>query len=320
MCLCDISVICLTYNANPQKLITTLKSVIFQQGCNFEIIIADDGSENNNEQLIKNYFQQNNFKNYKLILNKENKGIVKNLLSGLELAEGKYVKQISPGDYLYDNGTLKKVFDFAERKNAKILFGDAVFYTYDNHKLDILPYKAPWFSEIYTNDLNYNYDLVIKYQLYYKDYILGAAVAYDRELLYKYLNVMKDSIIYLEDSVIKLFALDRHQIYFYKEFIIWYECNSGISTNTKRGFADKINIDNYNFYKLIMNRQSFYIKKAYYDTFFDLPNRNKIFKLFYRLINSLLIDRKLYKLRIKRKQKSTELEEINKSLIYTLLN
>ena len=63
-----------------------------------------------------------------------------------------------------------------------------------------------------------------------------------------------------------------------------------------------------------------FIKKAYYDTFFDLPNRNKIFKLFYRLINSLLIDRKLYKLRIKRKQKSTELEEINKSLIYTLLN
>ena len=156
----DVSVICLVYNADVNKLLTTLKSIIYQENCNFEIIVADDGSKNNYKELIEKYFRKNNFVNYKLVLNTKNCGIVKNLISGLDVASGKYVKQISPGDYLFNQYTLSKVFDFAEKNSANLLFGDAVFYTYDNNELNILPRKAPWFSEIYTNDMNYDYNKI----------------------------------------------------------------------------------------------------------------------------------------------------------------
>lgn len=127
----DVSVICLAYNADINKLLTTLKSIIYQENCNFEVIVADDGSKNNYRELIEKYFRKNNFVNYKLVLNTKlntkNHGTVENLISGLDVASGKYVKQISPGDYLFDQYTLSKVFDFAEKISANLLFGDAVF-------------------------------------------------------------------------------------------------------------------------------------------------------------------------------------------------
>lgn len=317
----DVSVICLVYNADVNKLLTTLKSIIYQENCNFEIIVADDGSKNNYKELIEKYFRKNNFVNYKLVLNTKNCGIVKNLISGLDVASGKYVKQISPGDYLFNQYTLSRVFDFAEKNSANLLFGDAVFYTYDNNELNILPRKAPWFSEIYTNDMNYDYNKIIKYQLYYKDYILGAAMFYRKDLLCKYLGLMKNNIVYLEDSVIKIFALNKHKIYFYKDFIIWYESNSGISTNKKKGFTDKINIDNFNFYKLIKNVKSFYVKKAYYDTYFDLSKSNKFLRVIYRLLNSLLIDRRIFKIKKKKKEEKikSEIFDINRTIFYNWL-
>ena len=134
----------------------------------------------------------------------------------------------------------------------------------------------------------------------------------------KYLGLMKNNIVYLEDSVIKIFALNKHQIYFYKDFIIWYESNSGISTNKKKGFTDKINIDNFNFYKLIKNTKSFYVKKAYYDTYFDLSKSNKFLRVVYRLLNSLLIDRKIFKLKLKRKHNNIQINKINKDIFYYL--
>ena len=40
----DISVCVLTYRPNYEKLFITLTSIIRQQSCSYEIIIADDGT------------------------------------------------------------------------------------------------------------------------------------------------------------------------------------------------------------------------------------------------------------------------------------
>ena len=48
-------------------------------------------------EIVKEYFENNEFNNYKLVFNPVNKGTVYNTYSGLLAAEGKYIKFISPG-------------------------------------------------------------------------------------------------------------------------------------------------------------------------------------------------------------------------------
>lgn len=301
----DVSIICCTYNSDINKLEATLKSLLNQEGCKFEIIVADDGSADNNEEFICNYFKNSNFKDYKLCLNKNNEGTVRNIFKALKLAEGKYIKPISPGDYLYSKTTLKDLMVFAKKNTADIVFGNAVYYTYNSTGLNILQKRAPIFSEIYTNDNRYDFKKIIKYQIFYKDFILGASLLYDSTLLYKYLDVISKNVVYTEDVVIQLFALKKHKIYYFNEFIIWYEADSGISTNSKRGFSEKIRIDLLNFYKLMKTiSNKFYVKYAYYDAYFDLINTNKFLKLIYKIFSSMLINKKMFKYRRKYIEKS----------------
>ena len=310
----DISIICCTYNSDINKLIATLKSLINQEGCKFEVIISDDGSLYNNEEFIRNYLKKNNFQDYKLCLNKNNEGTVKNLFKALKLAEGKYIKPISPGDYLYCKTTLKDLIAFAKQNTADIVFGDAVYYTYKFSNINILQKRAPLFYDIYTNDNLYDFEQIVKYQIYYRDFILGASLLYETTLLYKYLDIIKNSVIYTEDTVIQLFALKKHKIYHFNNFIIWYEADSGISTNSKRGFSEKIRNDLFNFYKLMKTiDNNFYIKYAYYNAYFDLIGSNKLLKIIFKVLNALCIDKKIFK----RKRKQSERSLINNKVEYS---
>ena len=79
-----ISVLVLSYNSDIDKLYLTLKSIIKQKIDDFEIVVSDDGSKDNHEQELAEYFKQNDFSNYKLVMNEQNRGTVQNILSGLK--------------------------------------------------------------------------------------------------------------------------------------------------------------------------------------------------------------------------------------------
>lgn len=269
----SISVICLTYNSDVTKTLTTLNSVISQKNCDFEVIIADDGSKDNNIDVIEQHFKSNNFINYKIRANKVNQGIIENYLSAIELARGKYIKYISPGDYLYDDGTLKKCLDFMREYNAELAFGKAVYYSYENNKLDVLVRKNPVLTEMYdAKREDYNFDLVLKNLILWQDGILGAAVMADRLVFEKYLREISGKVKYIEDNTIMpLATMDKKRIYFFDEYILWYECDSGISTNSNRGFKEKIDLDFLNCYEYLTEKDSknscvrfAYLKQKYY--------------------------------------------------------
>ena len=48
----DVSICVLTYRPDYEKLFMTLTSIIRQQGCSYEIIIADDGTLDFRQDLI----------------------------------------------------------------------------------------------------------------------------------------------------------------------------------------------------------------------------------------------------------------------------
>ena len=73
----DVSVCVLTYRPNLLKLFATLESIVCQQGCSFEIIIADDGTPDFDRKMIEAYFAQRNFHAYIIAANPYNKGTIR---------------------------------------------------------------------------------------------------------------------------------------------------------------------------------------------------------------------------------------------------
>lgn len=293
-----ISVICLTYNSDVTKTLTTLNSVIKQKNCDFELIIADDGSKENNVDVIEKFFKSNNFVNYKIRANKINQGIIGNYLSAIELAKGKYIKYISPGDYLYDEFTLRKCLGFMSQYHAELAFGKAVYYSNENNKLEILTRKNPVLTEVYdANKKDYDFDVVLKNLILWQDGILGAAVIADRLVFEKYLREIFGKVKYIEDNTIMpLATLDKKRIYFFDEYILWYECDSGISTNSNRGFKETIYLDFLKCYEYLLEKdcKNRIIKLAYLKQKYSV--QKKRFLLFFvNKISDVIYGRLAYK-------------------------
>lgn len=228
----QISILMLSYNSDWNKTRQTLYSILIQKDVDFEIIVTDDGSENNNFDKIRQFFFENHFANFTLVENKENQGTVKNVLAGLKFVNSKWVKPISAGDFLYNPFILKKCLDYMKENDAAAYFGTAIYYSNEFNELklyldnnnphDIRPYlknKKKW----------------IKYNLFYIiDSILGASLIYDAKKWIYYLNLMKDFVRFGEDLSVLYLAAHNEDIKYISlqdDYFIWYEFGSGNSTN-----------------------------------------------------------------------------------------
>ncbi len=90
-----VSVLMSVYNAREDELRQSIESILTQTFKEFEFIIINDGSTNNNEQVILSY----NDKRIRYIKNETNLKIIKSLNRGLEFCSGKYIARLDADDY-----------------------------------------------------------------------------------------------------------------------------------------------------------------------------------------------------------------------------
>lgn len=226
-----VTICILTYNPDWIKFRSTLRSIICQRNVDFDIVVSDDGSEENYFDKAEEFLKENNFSDYRFIANKQNQGTVKNTISALQNVESKYVKLISPGDFLYNENVLSEFVDFAEKNPAVAYFGNAVYYSVDEKK-GIIIYDGkhnpidlkPW--------INKDYRKIRKKYLYDIDYILGAAFLCNRVMFSDYLHRIDGAIKYLEDFSMTWMIIARKKILYFDEVFIFYEYGSGVSTST----------------------------------------------------------------------------------------
>lgn len=225
----DVSIIVLSYNPNLNKMFQTLNSVINQKKIDFEVIVCDDGSKENHFDKVKQFFENKKFENYILVDNKVNQGTVKNYLSGLKKASGKYVYAISPGDYIFDENTIKDFFDYAVNKKSRICFGNAVYYYLENESYVIteqlnIPYRPKVYykaKNIFENKINF----------FFEGQILGVTYFRERQTALKYIEQISQYAKFVEDSTSSAAALaDGVGIDYFDRNIAWYEYGTGIST------------------------------------------------------------------------------------------
>lgn len=225
-----VSVIVLLYNPNLSKILITLKSILNQRNVDYEILISDDGSEKDYFGEIIKLMESHNYQDYKLIKNSRNVGTVKNIIGALKEAIGEYVFLSSPGDLLYDSTTLFDFYEFSRSNNAKIVFGNAVYYNTDNDKINILTSSnSPISAESYKRN---NSQLEMYTSFVFGNYILGASYFREREIALEYFTAIQSFAKYVEDTTSSILALaDGIKIMHNNRNIVWYEHGTGISTS-----------------------------------------------------------------------------------------
>jgi glycosyltransferase involved in cell wall biosynthesis len=116
-----ISILICTYN-RANFIEKAIQSVLNQTLIDFEIIIMDDDSKDNTEDIIKS-LKDSRIKYYK---NETNLGISRNRNLGLSKSAGKYIAILDSDDFWIDNNKLQKQFDFLENNPEYVLIGSNI--------------------------------------------------------------------------------------------------------------------------------------------------------------------------------------------------
>ena len=237
-----LSIIVVAYNPVVEKMKETLVSAINQEGVDFEIIVADDGSDKEYKDEIIQLFQEYKFKNYKLIMNPKNQGTVRNLLSALDVAEGEYAKGISPGDCCYRRDSFQKWIEFIRKGGYDWAFSEAKYYITENGKKQCISGKAhPQILKPYLSckkkKCQWNY-------LVLKDIALGAAVISKTNVCKENLQIiMEAGVKYAEDNVWRYLMFMGNVAAYYSEITILYEYGAGISTSSNDIWKTRLSSD-----------------------------------------------------------------------------
>ena len=251
----DVSIIVCTYNPDIDKLKRTLFSAIMQKKINFEIIVADDGSSSFDEDLIRDYFVKNNFKQYHICKSSSNQGTVKNIYNGLLSSKGKYVYIISPGDYFYESSTLSELCEFSEENECAVCFGEAACYEESNGDFVFSKPFSPRNPYVYS--VRFYNQFVALTGFFSGQYPVGATYFRRREIALYYMGLLQDKVKYLEDyPSTALLLLDKKEMKFFPKPVVWYEYGSGVSTSGSEVWKKRLDQDFEQSRLLILDKHS----------------------------------------------------------------
>lgn len=222
----DVSALIAEYHPVWEKLKMTICSFLLQEGVSLQIVITDDGSEEDYFEEAEQLFQKYHFTDYRLVKNEVNLGTVKNEERGLQECTGRYLKSFSPGDYLIGKDVLKKWCDFMSENQLAASGSDYTCYYLDGAGRETLSVQKahPQLVGLRGSNLNRNYVLN-------NDIFVGAAIMCDTEIYRRYLSMISGSVKYAEDHTFRIMAYCGEKIGYYNNTTILYETGTGISTS-----------------------------------------------------------------------------------------
>ncbi|MEK4065683.1 glycosyltransferase [Peribacillus sp. FSL R5-0717] len=207
-----LSIIVPVYNV--EKFIDKcLYSLVNQTLQDIEIIIVNDGSTDNSQNIIDEYVK--NYSNKLVSLNKENGGLSDARNFGLKHASGEYVGFVDSDDFI-DFDMYEKLYDYAIKKNADIIISDFIFEP-DNivinsdledtielnlkNNPELLLIEPSVCNKLFKRSLFYENNIDFTYGLLHEDRLTIAKLFYHskkiyylKEAFYHYLKHRENSI------------------------------------------------------------------------------------------------------------------------------
>lgn len=132
-----ISIVMPTYN-DKDSIIETFDSVINQTYKNWELIIVDDGSTDNTEEVIKSYIEKYNLKDKMKYFYQQNKDQLNAIINGINYINGDYVYILHSDDLMPSYDFLEKLTKVAgEFKNVDAFIGDLIVIDGDSKQTGV---------------------------------------------------------------------------------------------------------------------------------------------------------------------------------------
>ncbi len=199
-----VSVIIPTYNRS-RFLKEAIQSVLNQSYNNFEIIVIDDGSDDDTEELVKQ-FNDSRIK----YLKREHTGspaFIRN--QGIKIAKGEYIAFLDSDDLWLLNKLEKQVYELENNEKILAVAGKRIVFPYKSnrmrlkHKKDIIISFRDLFGNnlIHTSSILIRTSLINKIGYYDEDCRLMSGQDYDYWL--KIITYQNNSILILKDKLIK---------------------------------------------------------------------------------------------------------------------
>lgn len=239
----DITVIVTVYNQSLLEVKKTLLSIKNQSGCDYQVIIGDDGSEEDITPEIIELCNKLDFAHFEVVRHEKNLKTVGNVLSCLEKAHGKYVKLVGSGDQLYPQSALKNIVDFCDRNNLKAGFGDIIIEHTNN------VFNAPRNKGDYKLNAEMDTSKILHHALLQADWIPGGAQFYETGYFIQLLSTLHDycGVLYCEDLA-HILALDQCPLRYMEEPVLIYDVSGGISTSGSNAAVRRMYDDHFSFY------------------------------------------------------------------------
>lgn len=258
---CDISLILTTFNQPTSDIIFSLESAVRQRGVDFEIVVADDASEDNKFDIIRGYLDSRQFDAYTLLPSDVNRRTVANIRNALEHCSGRLVKTLGAGDALYEEDTLKKVVAFMDRSGADVGIGTIVGFRETTGSNYVGNYfNAPTNINQYKAEANVSNFELFKANINDANWIPGPSQFYGREKYHELLLTLENDYAdqYVEDFAATIALCDPNVNVVASDIpLIWYETTSGISTNGGKSSIARMYEDHAHFYATIGTKKPF---------------------------------------------------------------
>ena len=127
-----VSILITNYNKAP-FLNEAISSCLNQKSDDFEVLLIDDGSTDNSQEIIKSFSE---VKNFRYILN-SNQGVIKTRNEGIKACKGQYVLQLD-GDDKLGEGFLNLTVPVLENdKNVGIVYCNTSFFGAKSGELEL---------------------------------------------------------------------------------------------------------------------------------------------------------------------------------------
>ncbi len=224
-----LTVLVAQYRPDAAALRRTLASLVLQDTRDFAVVLADDGSPQNYFAESTAYLAAHGITGVQAVAMPQNDGTVCNILHALQKVTTRWVLTISPGDYLYDAGTVRWWLERLQADVPRVAFARQAYYTAQPDPAPV-PGETPFDRSPY-DPARYDGATIKRNLLLYDDGISGCGMVYERDLLTEALQTMAGQVRLAEDFSLRLFAVQGVRIQRYDRLTSWYEYGGGVSTN-----------------------------------------------------------------------------------------
>ncbi len=247
----------------------SLDAVLMQQGIDYEIVVADDGSKDSLFTETVTYLLEHGARDFTYVLHEINKGTSHNMCDGVAAAEGLYIKGLGAGDGLVGPHTLKRWRDHLRYSNRKWSIADYRCFIPGGEKLQFTSQIAhPQLMDCYLQRMDeqcrYNYVIL-------NDIACGASTMLETKFMLDYLEKVRQLSKLAEDHIYRLMMLDGYVADYFPEDCVLYEWGEGMSTQQHSPYAKQLQqdwkcVDRY-IYSIVQSDNSLYkhVRYAYKD-------------------------------------------------------